>query len=54
MDEAVRVATQCAKGGDVVLLSPACASLDMYANYIARAQAFTQAVHDFRVEEGNA
>jgi len=26
------------------LLSPACASLDMYSNYVARAQAFTEAV----------
>ena len=54
MDEAVRVATQCAKGGDVVLLSPACASLDMFANYIARAQAFADAIHDIRLVEGNA
>jgi UDP-N-acetylmuramoylalanine--D-glutamate ligase len=37
------LATQ-AKAGDCVLLSPACASLDMYRNYAHRAQAFIDAV----------
>jgi UDP-N-acetylmuramoylalanine--D-glutamate ligase len=33
-----------AQSGDCVLLSPACASLDMYRNYAHRAQAFVAAV----------
>jgi UDP-N-acetylmuramoylalanine--D-glutamate ligase len=43
MDEAVRVALDEAKASDVVLLSPACASLDMYANYAIRGEAFREA-----------
>ena len=37
-----------AKKGDCVLLSPACASLDMYKNYAHRAQAFIDAVEELR------
>ena len=44
MDEAVRAAARIARPGDTVLLSPACASLDMYANYAARGEAFVQAI----------
>jgi UDP-N-acetylmuramoylalanine--D-glutamate ligase len=33
-----------AQAGDCILLSPACASLDMYRNYAHRAQAFIEAV----------
>ncbi|SFU60219.1 UDP-N-acetylmuramoylalanine--D-glutamate ligase [Nitrosomonas eutropha] len=44
MDEAVRVSFLLAERGDVVLLSPACASLDMFNNYIHRAEVFTAAV----------
>ena len=36
LDEAVRVATTICKPGDVVLLSPACASFDQYKNYQER------------------
>jgi len=35
-----------------VLLSPACASFDMYANYVARAQAFREAVSEFALSQG--
>ena len=52
MEEAVELATQAAHTGDAVLLSPACASLDMYTNYVARAQAFVQAVQQLAVLEG--
>ncbi|WP_137937735.1 UDP-N-acetylmuramoyl-L-alanine--D-glutamate ligase [Chitinivorax sp. B] len=44
MDDAVRQATELARAGDVVLLSPACASLDMYRNYAHRAEVFITAV----------
>jgi UDP-N-acetylmuramoylalanine--D-glutamate ligase len=44
MDEAVRRAADIARPGDTVLLSPACASYDMYTNYAARGEAFVQAV----------
>jgi len=46
MTAAVRQARQCAQGGDVVLLSPACASLDMYRNYKHRGEVFRQAVRE--------
>ncbi|HEY0634540.1 MAG TPA: UDP-N-acetylmuramoyl-L-alanine--D-glutamate ligase [Gammaproteobacteria bacterium] len=44
MDEAVMRAAAAAQPGDVVLLSPACASFDMFSNYVARGEAFTAAV----------
>lgn len=44
MDEAVRIAAANAQPGDAVLLSPACASFDMFRNYVQRAEAYTQAV----------
>jgi UDP-N-acetylmuramoylalanine--D-glutamate ligase len=45
MDDAVRLAARLAIPGDAVLLSPACASLDMFRNYAHRAEAFCAAVH---------
>jgi UDP-N-acetylmuramoylalanine--D-glutamate ligase len=44
MHEAVVIARRVAQSGDAVLLSPACASFDMYKNYIHRAEAFVSAV----------
>jgi len=44
--EAVAQARTAAQPGDVVLLSPACASFDMFPNYKARGQAFRAAVHE--------
>ncbi len=44
MNDAVDVAKQHAKPGSVVLLSPACASLDMFSNYKERGQVFRKAV----------
>jgi UDP-N-acetylmuramoylalanine--D-glutamate ligase len=44
MDDAVRRAAALAQAGDAALLSPACASFDMYRNYEHRAQAFIAAV----------
>ncbi|MGJ7493795.1 UDP-N-acetylmuramoyl-L-alanine--D-glutamate ligase [Variovorax sp. RT4R15] len=44
MEEAVQVAAQRANPGDAVLLSPACASFDMFKDYAHRAAAFCEAV----------
>jgi UDP-N-acetylmuramoylalanine--D-glutamate ligase len=46
MDEAVRISFLLAQPGDVVMLSPACASLDMFRNYIHRAEVFVAAVKE--------
>lgn len=43
--EAVLEASRAAKPGDVVLLSPACASWDMYTSFEERGSIFKQAVH---------
>lgn len=44
MEEAVGLASEHAQAGDAVLLSPACASLDMFRNYAHRAEVFIAAV----------
>ena len=44
LDRAVRDAAGAAKPGEVVLLSPACASFDQFRDYEARGQAFRDAV----------
>lgn len=44
MEEAVRLASEQASPGDAVLMSPACASFDMYKNYLHRAEMFVDAV----------
>jgi UDP-N-acetylmuramoylalanine--D-glutamate ligase len=44
MDEAVGAAAAIARPGDTVLLSPACASLDMFRDYAHRGDAFAAAV----------
>jgi UDP-N-acetylmuramoylalanine--D-glutamate ligase len=46
LEEAVRAAAKAAQPGDTVLLSPACASLDMFRDYTHRGAVFTQAVKD--------
>ncbi len=46
MDQAVRKAAVAARAGDAVLLSPACASFDMFRNYEHRAEVFAQAVRE--------
>lgn len=44
LDEAVSEAQRHAQPGDIVLLSPACASLDMFSNFEQRGDLFAQAV----------
>ncbi len=48
MTEAVRLAAAAALPGDVVLLSPACSSFDMFRDYAERGRAFQQAVQELR------
>jgi len=45
MDDAVKSSSREAKSGDVVLLSPACASFDMFNNYEHRGKVFKEAVN---------
>lgn len=49
IEEAVHLASIVAEKGDTVLLSPACASIDMFKNFAERGQAFAQAVHSVQV-----
>jgi len=49
---AVRRAAGLAKAGDSVLLSPACASMDMFTNYAHRAQVFVDAVREIALDRG--
>ena len=44
MDRVVRAAAGLAQPGDTVLLAPGCASMDMFANYGARGDAFAESV----------
>jgi UDP-N-acetylmuramoylalanine--D-glutamate ligase len=46
LPEAVRAAASAAQPGDTVLLSPACASLDMFKDYAHRGAVFAQAVQE--------
>jgi UDP-N-acetylmuramoylalanine--D-glutamate ligase len=48
MQDAVIAAESFAEPADTVLLAPACASLDQYQNYMARGDAFAEAVRELR------
>ena len=52
LEDAVERAAGLAESGDVVLLSPACASLDMFRNYVHRAQVFRGAVEELAMSRG--
>lgn len=52
MDEAVAQAAARARGGEAVLLSPACASMDMFRNYNHRGDVFIDAVRRLSEEAG--
>ena len=52
LPEAVRQAASLAVKGDAVLLSPACASMDMFTNYAHRAQVFCDAVRELALAKG--
>jgi len=52
LPEAVQRAAQQAHAGDAVLLSPACASLDMFDNYAHRARVFVEAVQALADDAG--
>ena len=52
LEQAVERAAEIAKEGDAVLLSPACASFDMFTNYAHRAQVFIDAVREVGLSRG--
>ena len=52
LPDAVRACARYAQAGDAVLLSPACASLDMFRNYAHRAEVFKEAVGELAAEAG--
>jgi UDP-N-acetylmuramoylalanine--D-glutamate ligase len=50
MADAVRQSAKLAQPGDAVLLSPACASFDMFQDYKHRAEVFVSAVRTLEQE----
>ena len=51
IEEAVEACREQARPGDLVLLSPACSSLDMFSSYEERGRAFTEAVKSLAVNK---
>jgi UDP-N-acetylmuramoylalanine--D-glutamate ligase len=52
LEDAVKLCSQQAHAGDAVLLSPACASMDMFRNYAHRAEVFVTAVNHLVEDAG--
>lgn len=52
MQDAVEQAARLAHANDAVLLSPACASMDMFKDYAERAHQFVEAVRELALETG--
>lgn len=52
LEDAVKVCQSLAQMGDAVLLSPACASFDMFKNYVHRGEVFAQSVQEMALDLG--
>jgi len=52
LEVAVQEANKLAVSGDLILLSPACASFDMFKDYAHRAQVFVQAINELAIMSG--
>jgi UDP-N-acetylmuramoylalanine--D-glutamate ligase len=52
LPQAVELAFAQAQEGDAVVLSPACASLDMFRNYGHRGQVFVEAAQELALSQG--
>lgn len=52
LEQALEFAKECARAGDVVLFSPACASFDQFENYVRRGEVFEQLVSDSTTADG--
>jgi len=48
MERAIEESRKMAQSGDQVLLSPACASFDLFKNYVDRGEQFTEIVKDYK------
>ena len=51
MEQAVRQAKALSRAGDAVLLSPACASYDMFRNYVHRGEVFAATVRKLEIDD---
>ena len=52
LEVAVQEANKLAVSGDIILLSPACASFDMFKDYAHRAQVFVDAINELATLNG--
>ena len=54
LEKAIRLASDSAQAGDIVLLAPACASFDQFRNYEHRGKVFKEVVHSLAEAEVGA